>query len=247
MRKIGLLALLSVILVEGAHASSGGNNNYPRGYRFGDDSGRVYSVLYSGIRNSNGGITEVRISDHFEIGVLLFTVVSYNDVPLPNNFPNRFIASEYFCQPALAPIEGDNRYTTALTDDVYDAISRDSLNFRDAIRIYIDRADNTLDIMIRNNRALTEEEAAAMETITNYLGDDIVRSYPEYFGRREDGRNTNNRPVPAEINTNNNIIVTAATNPTDGHAEEEETEASTIANPAITALLFRLLMGGGSL
>ncbi len=247
MRKIGLLALLSVILVEGAHASSRGNNNYLRGYRFGDDSGRVYSVSYSGIRNSNGDVTEVRINDHFRIGVLLFAL--RYDAPLPNNFPNRFIASEYFCQPTLAPIGGYNRYTAALTDDVYDAISEGSRNFRDVIRVYIDPIYNTIDIMIRNNRAtLTEEETITMEMITNYLGHNIVESYPEYFRRRDDERsNTNNRPVPAEINTNNNIIVTAVTNPTDEHAEEEETESSTIANPAITALLFRLLMGGGSL
>lgn len=247
MRKIGLLALLSVILVEGAHASSGGNNNYPREYRFRDDSGRAYSVSYSGIRNSSGDVTEVRINDHSEIRTLLFTL-QYN-IPLPRSFPGRFIASEYFCQPILVPIGGYNRYSTALLDNVYDAISRGSHNFRDVIRVYRDRVDNTLDIMIRRNdrTTLTEEEAVAMEMITNYLGHDIVESYPEYFRRREDGRNTNNRPVPAEINTNNNIIVTAATNPTDEHAEEEETEASTIANPAITALLFRLLMGGGSL
>lgn len=244
MRKIGLLALLSVILVEGARASSGGNNNYPRGYRFGDDSGRVYSVSYSGIRNSSGNVTEVRISDHFEIGVLLFTVVSYNDAPLPNNFPNRFIASEYFCQPTLVPIGGYNRYSTALADDVYDAISRGSRNFRDVIRVYIDPIYNTIDIMIRNNRALTEEETVAMEMITNYLGHDIVESYPEYFRRVEsEHSNTSNRPTPTEINTNNSIITTT-TNTNNEHTEEEEAQINRVENPDITALLFRLLMGG---
>lgn len=254
MRKISLLIIPFIMYTNGLYASSRNNGNnhrnnqarrtrsYIRGARNYD-----YDTQHAVVNNNPRDISS--ISRYPWINSILFTL-EYHEEMLPSDFPRSvFMSYEQFSLVIPAPQGGTGAFGTVLNDNIISAISNNDSQFMSPIIVNIDRSDSRrpmLNVLMRmmNSRIITEENRQVIRGIANYFvrygRRDVITTYSEYFRmgvREEEHNNTNNRPVPAEINTNNNIIATAATNPTDEHTEEEE-EISP---------LFRLIMSiGGS-